>query len=262
MTRSAVTALSCIALLCAGCAGERPESERERMMEEAREEHGPIPRYAGYFGNLDFEAGEENEGHEYEIAVAWKGGGAGYEFSLETVAPRTGDYAARLARVRDDIPEPNNFGAITQCADTAPFHGRRLRYSAWVRTEGVKNGFCGLYVRVDGEGLEPLWFDNMKSRPITGTTGWYLAKDLGYLDLAWPQFGWVAAALALLAFLTVQGTGYLLPTNLRVCFELQKPRPDSEKIGRMMRSFFFIVAMQGTMQVLMIVIMARFVTGL
>lgn len=97
---------------------------------------------------------------------------------------------------------------------------------------------------------------------ITGTTGWFLAKDLGYLDLPWPEFGWVAAALALLVFLTVQGTGYLLPTNLRVCFELQKPKPDGAKIGRLMRSFFFVVAMQGTMQVMMIVIMARFVTGI
>jgi hypothetical protein len=97
---------------------------------------------------------------------------------------------------------------------------------------------------------------------VNGTTGWYLAKDLGYLDLPWPEFGWVAAALALIAFLTVQGTGYLLPTNLRVCFELQKPKPDATKIGRLMRSFFFVVAMQGTMQVMMIVIMARFVTGI
>jgi hypothetical protein len=32
---------------------------------------------------------------------------------------------------------------------------------------------------------------------ITGTTGWFLAKDLGLLDVPWPQFGWVAAALAL-----------------------------------------------------------------
>ena len=97
---------------------------------------------------------------------------------------------------------------------------------------------------------------------ITGTAGWFLAQDLGYLDLPWPEFGWVAAALALLVFLTVQGTGYLLPTNLRVCFELQKPKPDGAKIGRLMRSFFFVVAMQGTMQVMMIVIMARFVTGI
>jgi uncharacterized membrane protein len=97
---------------------------------------------------------------------------------------------------------------------------------------------------------------------ITGTSGWYLAKDLGYFDLAWPQFGWVAAALTLVTLMTIQGTGYLLPTNLRVCLELRKPAPDGEKIGRMMRSFFFAVACQGTMQVLTIVIMARFVSGI
>ena len=97
---------------------------------------------------------------------------------------------------------------------------------------------------------------------ITGTSGWYLAKDLGYLDLAWPQFGWVAAALTLVTLMTIQGTGYLLPTNLRVCLELRKPSPDGEKISRMMRSFFFAVACQGTMQVLTIVIMARFVSGI
>jgi uncharacterized membrane protein len=97
---------------------------------------------------------------------------------------------------------------------------------------------------------------------ITGTSGWYLAKDLGYLDLAWPQFGWVAAALTLVTLMTIQGTGYLLPTNLRVCLELRKPNPDTEKISRMMRAFFFAVACQGTMQVLTIVIMARFVSGI
>jgi len=97
---------------------------------------------------------------------------------------------------------------------------------------------------------------------ITGTSGWYLAKDLGFLDLAWPQFGWVAAALALVTLMTIQGTGYLLPTNLRVCLELRKPNPDTDKISRMMRSFFFAVACQGTMQVLTIVIMAKFVSGI
>jgi hypothetical protein len=62
--------------------------------------------------------------------------------------------------------------------------------------------------------------------------------------------------------MTIQGTGYLLPTNLLVCLELRKPNPDTEKIGRMMRSFFFAVACQGTMQVLTIVIMAKFVSGI
>ena len=97
---------------------------------------------------------------------------------------------------------------------------------------------------------------------ITGTTGWFLAEDGGLLYVSWPQFGWVAAALALVVLMTIQGIGYLLPTNLRVCIQLRRPDPDFVKVSRMMRNFFFAVAMQGTMQVLTIVIMARFVTGL
>jgi hypothetical protein len=97
---------------------------------------------------------------------------------------------------------------------------------------------------------------------ITGTTGWFLAEDVGLLDVPWPQFGWVAAALALVVLMTIQGIGYLLPTNLRVCIQLRRPDPDFDKVSRMMRNFFFAVGMQGMMQVLTIVIMARFVTGL
>ena len=31
----------------------------------------------------------------------------------------------------------------------------------------------------------------------TGTSGWFLARQLGFLDLGYPQFGWVAAALVI-----------------------------------------------------------------
>ncbi len=97
---------------------------------------------------------------------------------------------------------------------------------------------------------------------ITGTSGWFLASLLGYLDAPWPQFGWVVAALSLITLMTAQGLGYLLPTNLRVCFELARPEPDGAKIAMMMRRFFFAVALQGTMQVAIIVVMARFVAGM
>ena len=97
---------------------------------------------------------------------------------------------------------------------------------------------------------------------ITGTAGWFLAREVGYLDAPWPEFGWVAAALAILAVLTVQGLGILLPTNLRVCLELQKPNPDYDRIGVWMRRYFYVVASQGTLQIVMIIIMARFATGL
>ena len=97
---------------------------------------------------------------------------------------------------------------------------------------------------------------------ITGTTGWYHAKMIGLLDLPWPQFGWVAAALAIVAVLTVQGIGVLLPTNLMVYFEMRREIPDGARIGRLMRRFVYAVALQGVLQVAIIAVMARFVTGL
>jgi uncharacterized membrane protein len=97
---------------------------------------------------------------------------------------------------------------------------------------------------------------------ITGTSGWYQAEARGFTELPWPQYAWVAAALALVVAMTVQGMGYLLPTNLRVCFELQKAAPDFAKIGRLMRNFFLAVAAQGVMQMTIVVIMARFATGI
>jgi hypothetical protein len=97
---------------------------------------------------------------------------------------------------------------------------------------------------------------------ITGTTGWYLAKDIGFTALNWPQYGWVAAALALVIVMSVQGLGYLLPANLRVCLELQRDNPDSAKIAKLTSRYFFAVASQGVMQVVTIIIMARFATGI
>jgi hypothetical protein len=97
---------------------------------------------------------------------------------------------------------------------------------------------------------------------VTGTAGWFLAKQLGFLEVGYPQFYWVVAALAIIAVLTVQGFGVLLPTNIRVCLEMQKPEPDTAQIGRWMRRYVRGTAFQGALQVAIIVVMARFVSGL
>ncbi len=96
---------------------------------------------------------------------------------------------------------------------------------------------------------------------VTSTAGWFLAVRLGYLDLGYPQFWWVIAALVIVTVLTVQGLGYLLPTNLRLYFEIQKPAPDADKLRRWMRLYVRVVGVQGVMQVLIIVVMAKFATG-
>jgi hypothetical protein len=97
---------------------------------------------------------------------------------------------------------------------------------------------------------------------ITSTAGWFLAQRMGFLTVGYPEYYWVIAALAIVTILTVQGLGYLLPTNLRIYFEMQKPHPDGEKIGRWMRTYVRVVGVQGVMQVAITVVMARFATGL
>jgi hypothetical protein len=72
----------------------------------------------------------------------------------------------------------------------------------------------------------------------------------------------VVAALALVILMTIQGLGYLLPANLRVCLELQRDNPDGARIAKLTKRYFSAVALQGTMQVATIIIMARFATGI
>jgi hypothetical protein len=96
---------------------------------------------------------------------------------------------------------------------------------------------------------------------ISGTTGWFLAVALGYTTLEWPAYGWVAAALALVTLMTIQGLGFLTPVNVFVCFELQKIEPDLNKIALWMQRYFYAVALQGMMQVAIIVVMTRFRIG-
>jgi hypothetical protein len=97
---------------------------------------------------------------------------------------------------------------------------------------------------------------------ISGTTGWFLAVALGYTALDWPAYWWVATALILVTLMTIQGLGFLTPVNVYVCLELQKPKPDMNKISFWMRWYFYAVALQGLMQVAIIVVMTRFRAGI
>jgi hypothetical protein len=96
---------------------------------------------------------------------------------------------------------------------------------------------------------------------ISGTTGWFLAVALGYTAFDWPAYGWVVAALALVTAMTILGLGFLTPVNVLVCLELKKSEPDLQKIGAWMHRYFYAVAMQGVMQIAILVVMTRFRTG-
>jgi hypothetical protein len=85
---------------------------------------------------------------------------------------------------------------------------------------------------------------------------------MGYLDLGYPEFWWVVGALAIATILAIQGLGLLLPANLRAYLELRKENPDPEKVRRIMRTYFMTLASQGIFQVLIVVIMVKFATGI
>jgi hypothetical protein len=97
---------------------------------------------------------------------------------------------------------------------------------------------------------------------ISGTSGWFLAVELGYTALDWPAYGWVAASLVLVTLMTILGLGFLTPVNVMVCLELQKSDIDLKKIAAWMQRYYYAVAAQGAMQVAILVVMTRFRTGL
>ncbi len=97
---------------------------------------------------------------------------------------------------------------------------------------------------------------------ITGTTGWFLAVRFGYTALDWPAYGWTVASLVLVTLMTIQGLGFLTPVNAIVCLELQKDNPDLSKISKWMNRYFYVVASQGMMQIMIIMVMTRFRTSI
>lgn len=89
-----------------------------------------------------------------------------YEAGLDTESPCEGN---RSAYLRSLHAIPSGYGTFMQAFDAQTFRGKRLRFSAVVRTENVQ-GWTGLWMRVEGEDpKEPLAFDNMQSRALVGT---------------------------------------------------------------------------------------------
>jgi uncharacterized membrane protein len=72
---------------------------------------------------------------------------------------------------------------------------------------------------------------------VTTTAGYFLALRLGLISLHPPVVYWLFAVLIIVAAMFIQGLGILLPTNLRVYFELRKSEPDMSKIQKLMRRY-------------------------
>ena len=96
---------------------------------------------------------------------------------------------------------------------------------------------------------------------VTTTAGYFLASKMGLITLGSPTVYWLFAVLIIVTVMMVQGLGILLPTNLRVYFELRKGNPDIPKIQKLMKKYVKVVAIQSALQFTIIFIMAEFATG-
>lgn len=75
----------------------------------------------------------------------------------------------------------SGFVTAMQQISADDYRGKRVRLSAQVRGEAVKN-WAGLWMRIDGDNGAVLAFDNMQSRPLKGTFQWQGASVV--LDIA------------------------------------------------------------------------------
>lgn len=92
---------------------------------------------------------------------------------------------------------------------------------------------------------------------MTLASGFQLARLVGYLDPRVAQHGWVVASFIVVGVMTVIAIGILEPANIAVLFELRKPVPNGEVIGRLMKRFIYTAGITGTMQVATLIIMTK-----
>ena len=95
---------------------------------------------------------------------------------------------------------------------------------------------------------------------MTLASGWQLARHLGVLDAGYPRHWWLTASFIVVGVMTVIALGLLEPANVAVLFELRKPQPDGELIGKLMRRFVYTAGITGILQVATLVIMTRIAT--
>ena len=99
-----------------------------------------------------FKAGNRPADYEmgFDRSNAFTGGSSGY--------------------IKSNKPDPQGFGTYMQMFDATEYRGKRLRLSAYVKSENVET-WAGLWMRVDRD-KKPVAFDNMQDRPIKDTQGW------------------------------------------------------------------------------------------
>jgi serine/threonine protein kinase len=101
--------------------------------------------------------------------IAAGGAPADYDMGLDD---RVTWQSGPSAFIRSNKPAPADFGTLMQTFAADAYRGKRLRFSAQVRSDHVAD-WAGLWMRIDSKVRgETLAFDNMQDRSIQGTKDW------------------------------------------------------------------------------------------
>jgi hypothetical protein len=113
-----------------------------------------------------------------ELPAGWHLAGSAprdYDSSVDSLTPYNGEQTLSLKSRADGAMQ--GFGTLMRSYDAAPYAGKRVRFSANVKAEGVQE-WAGLWMRVDDATHKMnnvpavVAFDNMQSRPLKGSFGW------------------------------------------------------------------------------------------
>ena len=91
-----------------------------------------------------------------------------YEFAMDATTAQSGKKSALITAKPD--AKGDGFGTLMQMIAADDYRGGRWRLSGYLRTDAAKR--AQMWMRIDGPDRQTLSFDNMDSRPVTGTTRW------------------------------------------------------------------------------------------
>lgn len=94
---------------------------------------------------------------------------AEYEMGLDYEVVHQGKVSAYI-KAKENVTH-GGFSTLMQMFRADKYVGKRLRFTAFVKSENVRD-WAGLWMRVDGKETEPLAMDNMQNRPIKNTNNW------------------------------------------------------------------------------------------
>ncbi|MGM1050243.1 MAG: helix-turn-helix transcriptional regulator [Bacillota bacterium] len=132
----------------------------------------PPKQYRNYYSS--FMTPKEEKEMTTKLPQGWIKGGSHpeeYEMGVNSEVVHQGKTSGRIHAGEDANKE--GFGTMMQIFKANHYLGKRIRFSAFVKTDNVAVS-AGLWMRVDGPENEMLQFDNMQDRPIIGTNDWEL----------------------------------------------------------------------------------------